>query len=60
MFGFFGERSKSLPTHIVYNSEDKETREWSISYEVDEEGYPVRIKIEEKNSGEVKVLGIYY
>ncbi len=60
LFGFFGERSKSLPTNIVYNSENEDTREWVIAYEVDEEGYPIRIKIKEKDSEEERVLGIYY
>ena len=64
LFGFFGKRTKSLPNKVVYaknSTYEQIEEEWSISYKVDAEGYPVQIKCEEKD-GEKKVrtVGIYY
>lgn len=60
MFGLFGNHSKRLPTSINYSSSKGDTKDWGIAYVLDDEGYPVKIKIKDKKSGEEYGLQIFY
>lgn len=60
MFGLFGNHSKSLPTNINYSSSNGDTIDKDIAYVLDDEGYPVEIKIKDQKSGEEYELQIFY
>lgn len=60
LFGQYGKHSKSLPASISYSSSDNQSFDKDIAYVLDDEGYPVKIKIKDKKSGEEYGFQIFY